>query len=155
MFRTSRSVSGDFRKRETSSGFPAADERLLFVLGSRVPEFRPGFQERRGERQVRVLVFGYRHGVAGNKVETRSVLGDPFLKPVGVELFDVLGDLRESKVSPVFVGRMARHLATKCGCGSDLEIGQRRPLGVEIVDREIAVRLYDYRSAPCACVQMP
>ncbi len=76
-------------------GFPAADQRLLFVFGSRVPELRPGFQERRRKRQA-LLVFGYRHRVPGNKVETRSVFGNPFLKPVGVELFDVLDDLREA-----------------------------------------------------------
>ena len=76
-------------------GFPAADKCLPFVPRGRVPEFRPGLQERRGERQA-VLVFGHRHRVPGNKLETRSVFGNPFLKPVGVELFDVLGDLCET-----------------------------------------------------------
>ena len=91
-------------------GFPAADKCLPFVPRGRVPEFRPGFQERRSNRKPLVLVFGHRHGVPCNKVETRSVLGDPFFKPVRVELFDVLGDLREAQASLVFVDRVARHL---------------------------------------------
>jgi hypothetical protein len=50
--------------------------------------------------------------VTGHHVETRSVLGNPFLKAVGVELFDILGDLRETQASPVFIGGMPAIFAT-------------------------------------------
>ena len=32
---------------------------------------------------------------------------DPFVKAVGVELFDILSDLGESKISAILIGRMA------------------------------------------------
>ena len=103
-------------------GFPPADERLPLVLGSRVLEFRPRFQERRGHRQTRGLVFGHRHCVTGHEVETRSVLGNPFFKPVGVELFDILGDLREPQASLVFIGGVSRHLRHERRGGGDLQV---------------------------------
>ena len=146
---------GGFQEPGNLLGLPSADERLPLVFGSRVLEFRPRLQERRGERQMRGLVFERRHRVAGHHVETRSVLGNPFLKPVGVELFDVLGDLGESQASPVFIGGMPRHFRHQRGGGGDLQVGQRRALRVEVIQGQVAVRLNDNGVPPCACVQMP
>ena len=108
-------------------------------------KFRPRIQERRGERQMRGLVFEIGHCIACHHVETRGVLRDPFVKAVGVELFDILSDLGESKVTAILIGRMAHHFQYKRGCRGDLEVGQRSSVGVEIVDREITIRLNDYR----------
>jgi hypothetical protein len=56
------------------------------------------------------FVIRDRHCVTGHEVEARSVFENPFFKPVGVELFDMLGDLRDMQASLVFINRMSCHL---------------------------------------------
>ena len=43
-------------------------------------------------------------------------LGDPLIEPVGVELFDILGDLGESEVSAILIGRRSHHFQNERGC---------------------------------------
>jgi hypothetical protein len=120
---------------------PSADERLPLILGSRVLELSPRLQERRSDWKTRGLVFGHCHRVTGHEIETRRILGNPFIKPVGVELIDVLGNLSEAQVSPVFISWVPRHFCHQSGGCGNLKISQRSALRVEVIEGQIAVRL--------------
>ena len=89
---------------------------------------------------MRGFVFSHRHRVTGHEVETRSVLRNPFFKPVGVELFDILGDLRETQASLVFVGGVSAIFATSAAAVVIADWSAAR-LRVEVVQAHVAVRL--------------
>jgi hypothetical protein len=67
----------------------------------------------------------------------RGVLRNPFVKAVGVKLFDILSDLGKSKVARSSSAGWPIIFEYKRGCCGDLEVCQRSSVGVEIVDREI------------------
>ena len=70
----------------------------------------------------------------------------PVLERIFVKQIQILGDLRLPQHLFVFLAGDADHAGNQCGCGGKMVGGEGQTFGVEIIDRQIAVRMNDDRA---------
>ena len=118
--------------------------RLIRVDALAIAEVDEDIESRRAG--PRALQFRERASMPGNFEQSIGVATTPFFEDIFVEQHDVFRDLRFARELLVFVAADAGDLGDERHRGREMFGRERQSMRVEIVDRQVAIRLNDDRS---------